>query len=516
MNITNFRRAVAFAIDKHRIIDEGWLGHAELLDCHIPKQHPACIDDEMDYHYYDKQVDKGIELLESEGFIDTDGDGWREGPGPDGPGTVILDTIVVEGHPTTQVDIFVDTVVQALFSLNISAEARQTSFRDYFPFQISCPGVRDRDIWVREFDWKNFHLGHYARDMSSDVLQIMNMNYPNWSNSTWDSLVPNMLNSLDYDEMISTAKEMEKIWVHACPAIVLYQNNYITAYRTDKFEDVTTSIFDGIPNFYTNMKVHSTSENSIGGTYTWANPLDILSFNHFITSNSRYASNILQMLFDSLVRIGPDGSEISWMCSSFEIQTHDNFDFIPDGHLRIIVNIIDNATWSDGSPITAEDFAFSLLFIKDNVPIQEACLRNLLYCYPTTHHQFICEFSTESYWHWHDIAYQAVIPRHIWEPFTEKYEEYQPSPSTLLEMVTSGPFKPTNWTQGDFVILEQNPYYWKNPRNLEYNTTTTSESSYSSVTKRSPFSYTILSMIGSFSCVVTVGILIIRYHSKSS
>jgi ABC-type transport system substrate-binding protein len=463
MNITNFRRAVSFAIDKHRIIEDGWLGLSSLLDCHIPRQHPASIEEEMTYHYYDKNVEEGIRLIEAAGFIDSDDDGWREGPGPDGPGTVELEPIVVEGHPTTQIDIFVDTVVQALHDLNISAEARQTSFQDYNP-RLNYHG--DYDMVFHGVNWVNLDLDFYARNFGTDYINIPLFNTPNWSNATWDSYMPTVLHSTDFDEIIEAAKAMEEVWVHSCPAIIMYQNRYFTAFRNDQFDGVKGDIFRGAPNPYTNLKIHQKTGSPLGGTYTWANPLDILSFNQY-SVNSAYAFNILNMMFDPLVSVGPDGNDINWMAEDYIVLTHSDDPGITEGHTRIIVDVIQNATWSDGTPITAEDIAFTQNFLRDHVPVAGSNLASMVACYATTTYQLIIEFDTESYWHWHNVAYNGIIPRQVWLDYADAYDEYQPSPATLGEMVVSGPFLPTTWVQGDFVELEQNPNYWKNPRLIE-------------------------------------------------
>jgi peptide/nickel transport system substrate-binding protein len=508
MNITNYRRALAFALDKHRVIEDGWLGLSELLDCHIPRQHPASIEEDMLYHYYDENIDEGARLLARAGFEDTDGDGWLEGPGPAGPGTVELETIVVEGHPTTQIDIFVDTVVQALLNLNISAEARQTSFNDYNP-RLNYHG--DYDMVFHGTGWNSLDLDFYARDMSTPYINTPLYNTPNWSNASWDERVDTVLHSTDYDEIIENVKEMEEIWVHAQPALIMYQNTYFTAARTDNFEGITPTIFDGAPSSETNMRIHRTSGDVIGGTYTWANPLDILSFNHY-SVNSAYAQNILNMMFDSLVDINEDGNDINWMCEDFEVLTHADDASVPEGHTRILVDVIQNATWSDGTQITAEDFAFSLNYMRDHVPVAGADLVDMVACYAPTTYELFCEFNSESYWHWHSVSYKNVIPSQVWLEHADAYDEYQPSPSTLDDMVVSGPFKPSAWVQGDFVEMEQNPDYFKNPRLLDRPTTETTETT-TTTTEPPPPDYTMALVAGAVGAAVVIlvgGYLVMR------
>ena len=467
MNITNFRRAVAFALDKHRIIEEGWLGLAELLDCYIPRQHPASIEDEMSYHYYDENITEGVRLLELEGFIDSDGDGWREGPGPDGPGTVDLHTIFVEGPQTTQISLFLDIVVQALTNLNIRAESRYISIYDYGP-QFDPV---EYDMVFHGKNWHDFDLDSYAREFFSYSNNSFH-NLPHWSNNTWNMLANVVLTSTDYNEIIEAVKQMEHIWVHSCPAIVMYQNYRFTAYKSDNFEGVVSSIIEGAPNYYTNLRVHKKEDTVFGGTYTWANPLEILSFNHY-SINSAYADNVLQMLFDPMVRIGPDGNNINWMCDDFSVLTHSDDRSVPDGHTRILIDVVQNATWSDGTPVTAEDFAFTWNFIRDHVPEVAANLVDMVACYAPTAYQLFCEFNSESYWHWHSLSYQSVIPKQVWTEFSGDYDEYQPNSSTIDEMIVSGAFIPVKWKIGDYIELVQNPTYFRNPRNLP--TTTSAE-----------------------------------------
>jgi ABC-type transport system substrate-binding protein len=464
MNITNFRRAVAFALDKNRIIEEGWRGLAQLLDCHIPRQHPASIEDEMEYHYYDKQIESGAELLTQEGFVDSDDDGWLEGPGPKGAGTIELESIVVEGHAIPQVEVYVETMVQALLDLGINAEAGFSSIRDYDPrHRIFYHG--DYDMLFHEKEWSDFDLDFYARDMLTKYIRTPFYNLPNWSNATWDTLASTVLHSTDYDEILEAAKQMEHIWVHSCPAIVLFQPIYFTVFRTDRFENVTPTILEGAPNFFTNLRVRPNDGVTFGGTFTWANPTDILSFNHF-SLNSIYADKILMMLFDSLIRIDPEGNDILWMCESYTVKTHEDNPRIQENHTRIIVDVVQNATWNDGTPITAEDFAFSLKFMRDHVPVAGSDLVDMVTCYAPTTYELFCEFKTESYWHWHAIAYKSVIPNQIWLEYADACDEYQPSPDTLSAMILSGPFLPITWKQGEYTELVQNPLYFRNPRHF--------------------------------------------------
>jgi ABC-type transport system substrate-binding protein len=170
------------------------------------------------------------------------------------------------------------------------------------------------------------------------------------------------------------------------------------------------------------------------------------------------------MIFDYLIRQGPDGEDVLWMCEDVTILTHSDDPFVPEGHTRFLVDIIQNATWSDGVPITAEDFAFSFNFERDYVPFSG--LENMVACYASSTYRLFCEFDIESIWLWHNIGYRPLLPKQVWAEYGENYWQHQPSPETLDEMVISGPFKPTLWIPREYEELTQNPDYFKNPRKI--------------------------------------------------
>jgi ABC-type transport system substrate-binding protein len=76
-------------------------------------------------------------------------------------------------------------------------------------------------------------------------------------------------------------------------------------------------------------------------------------------------------------------------------------------------------------------------------------------------------------------------------------------------MVVSGPFKPVTWIQGDFVELEQNPNYWKNPRLIQPETTPET----TTTTTPPPPDYTMALVAGAVGAAVVIlvgGYLVMR------
>jgi peptide/nickel transport system substrate-binding protein len=190
-----------------------------------------------------------------------------------------------------------------------------------------------------------------------------------------------------------------------------------------------------------------------GGTFRWSNPLDIDSFNTMVTS-SAYSMNILNMLYDSLITQDEEGEDVLWLAESYEAETNDDNPAVPEGYTRFTFDIIQNATWTDGTPLTAEDVAFSLNYFRDAPGNPYGTdLTEMTAAYAPTTYRMVVEFSTESYWHLHTVGYKPIIPKHVFEDIgLESWNLWNPIPPDD-EMVTSGPYNVSDYVAGEFTEL---------------------------------------------------------------
>jgi peptide/nickel transport system substrate-binding protein len=77
LNDINFRKAIAYAINKSEIIDKVLFGFGKIATGPIPSTHWAYT---SDVAIYDYNPDKAREILDKLGYRDIDGDGYREYP----------------------------------------------------------------------------------------------------------------------------------------------------------------------------------------------------------------------------------------------------------------------------------------------------------------------------------------------------------------------------------------------------------------------------------------------------
>jgi len=467
LNITAFRRALAFAVDKERISDQVWDGLSEPLDSCVAKVNPFSIEGLLPYTYYEANVAQGNQMLDDAGFADVDADGFREAP--DGSDFDIL----VECSQSSNIAVQVGEVVaDALISLHVNGDSQATDFYEYLN-RLYFHG--DYDIVFLGSSFNNMDVDWLAYEFWSEYADEPYWNFANFRNASYDSWRDQLLHSTDYDEVYEAAIEMQKIWVYECPQIMCYENILLSAYRTDKFEGFVNDVNDGVPGFWTNYKVHlkDSQGGPFGGTFRWSNPLDLDTFNH-MASTSAYTQNVLNQLYDSLIVQNPQGIDVMWLAESYTASTHADDESVPEGHTRFVFNLIQNASWTDGHPLTAEDVAFTLNYYRDTSGNPYGSdLTEMTAAYQTTTYQVVVEFGTESYWHLHVVGYKPIIPKHVFENIgIANWNTWNPQPPTEA-MVTSGPFNVSTYFAGEACEETRNPNYFYGPDRTPTGTTTT-------------------------------------------
>jgi ABC-type transport system substrate-binding protein len=456
-NITAFRRALAFALDKEAISDDVWDGLSVPQDRCVAQVNPFSIEGQLPYTYYEANVVLGNQLLDEAGFLDVDSDGIREAPNGED-----FD-VLVECASSSNIAIEVGEVTEtALTALNIDANSVSTDFYEYLA-RLNYHG--DFDIVFLGVSFNNFDVNWLAYNYWSEYADEPFWNSPAFQNDTYDSWRDQLLHATDYDEVYEAAIEMQKIWVYECPEIVCYENILLSAYRTDRFEDWVNSPIDGVPGWWTNYKAKLKDGigGPFGGTLRWSNPLDIDSFN-FMVSTSAYTMNVLGELYDSLMQPGPDGMDVLMLAESYTIETHDDNPSIPEDHSRFTFNIIQNATWTDGTPLTAEDVTFTMNYMRDTPGNPYGSnLNEMTAAYAPTTYTAVIEFESESYWHLHVAGYKPILPKHVFEDIgLDNWNTWNPDPPSV-PMVTSGPFNVSEYIAGEFTELTYNPDYFFSP-----------------------------------------------------
>jgi peptide/nickel transport system substrate-binding protein len=159
------------------------------------------------------------------------------------------------------------------------------------------------------------------------------------------------------------------------------------------------------------------------------------------------AYTLYELVYDTPIKVNVDGS------FSPEIAT----DWQPssDG-LTWTLTIRDDVVFHDGTPLTAEDVAFSIQLYKDTpdfpyLPSYATYFKTIEAPDPTT----VVLTTKEPLGNFEaNIVFMYVLPKHIWEDVGDPIEFQN------LEMIGSGPFMLAEYERRQFTRLASNPDYF--------------------------------------------------------
>lgn len=445
LNISGLRRAFAYAFDKTRVTTEIMDGFSIEHDSVIPRPNSLCIEDELDWHYYDARPDIGNQILDDLGFSINATSGFRLTPVGDAFDIKIAyasESPEIAGG-TAQIG------VDALRSLHIDASS------------IADHGHTDYDMVFYAMNFNNNDVEWLGREFWGEYVDDPYLNPSNFRNDTYDSWRDQLLYSTSYEEVYEAAAEMQKILHYNVPRLVVYENTYLQGYRNDQFTGHVEDLGKYISGPWTMRKIHRL-DGTGGGTISIAINENPDSFNIYVT-NSVESAAILSELWPSLYSYAPNLEPYPYLATNLITETHSDNPAVPEGHTRFTIDIIRNATWTDGTPITAEDIAFTYTYaFESGVYGNPAAtdLGNLFAAYAPTPYRVVVEFDTESYWHFSNFAFDFVIPKHIFNDIDgigyADWNTWNPVLDYEEPHVTSGPFIISDFEVGEFYEISAN------------------------------------------------------------
>lgn len=510
LNISGLRRAIAFAFDKERVVAHYLDGLGITHDSVVPRSNVWCAENDFDYHYYNAQPDIGNVILDELNFTIDSETGYRLAP--DGTQFDILIEIPSGcGGPTSKVVLF-----DALESLHINYSSSFIYDWDEFMERINSHG--DYDIYHSSTDFQSNRIDWLAYEYWSENANEYGENPSNFRNATYDSWRTQLLQGASYGEIYNACLEMQKILQYNVPRLIVYENTYFQAYRNDGFTGHIPDLMRHISGLWTMRKIHNI-DGSLGGIVNVAIDQDPESLN-IAFANSTIAELIQEELYSALYHYGPDLAPVPDLAKSMMVETHIDNPEVSSGHKRYTIEIIQNATWSDGEPLTADDVAFTLNYLQqlaaeEDLIEQTWDLSDIFAVYSPSPFVVIVEFSTERYWNFDNFAYLKILPKHIYTSpvcLETPLSQWNPGFNQSHPLVTSGPFILSDFEVGEYYELTRNPEFYYRFESITTTETTTT-------TSRTQADYGILSIVlasSSFVTIVIVSVEALRRRNRKS
>lgn len=166
---------------------------------------------------------------------------------------------------------------------------------------------------------------------------------------------------------------------------------------------------------------------------------------------------ITELIWDRMMRIGPDGLAQPWAAESVEWSAD---------AMSVTITLREGMMWHDGQPVTTDDVVFSFTAPVDFAPMYKPFVDGIANIevldektlrFDLTEPNAAFETST--------LAKLNLAPKHVWEPLLAALSEGENAESILEESrIGSGPFKFNRWVTQQEVVLDANADHWAAPK----------------------------------------------------
>ena len=499
-NWTAFRRAFNFAYDKVRVKADIFQGLCEMLDSPIPLTHVDYnIEDELPVHYYNPEVQIGNELLNASGFDYDPVTGYRNDPNGNPIPTIVI------GYSPNSVAIAggcAQVGVDALRDLGFQAETNQENFNTYLG-NLYNHGDYDMIFYASNY-LTVASVGFFLYGYGSEFANTYQQNPTNFRNETVDGYLNDLRYAKTYDAAYNACALMQKAIHYEAPQVVCYENMYIQAYRTDIFKNHI--LYDNsryMTSPWSLMQIRQLDD-TYGGTLDIALGEEPSTFNIY-TSTSAYVGAILDLQWPGLYDWGPDLYSYPQLATNFLEETHATNPLVPEGHQRFTFDMVQNATWSDGVQVTAEDVAYTFTYAYESGLLGNPAgldLSNLVSATAPSTYRAVIEFSDENIWNFYSAGHGSIIPKHIFETIGyDGWNTWNPLFNPADPNEVCGPYILTSYEAGEFYELTHNPSWAYYPADRIPETT---EPTDTGTTTPPPFDPTLAIVAGAVGAAVVI------------
>jgi peptide/nickel transport system substrate-binding protein len=197
-------------------------------------------------------------------------------------------------------------------------------------------------------------------------------------------------------------------------------------------------------------------------TFAWTQEPD--SLNPFYTN--MWFSSILQQLYNCWAW-EYDDQNVPFPKLVTEIPSIENGGLSEDG-LVLTLNLRDDIVWSDGTPITAEDFVFTyeMVMSPNNTVASQYPYDYLVSVEAPDERTVVMNFS-EPFAPWEATYWQGLMPKHVLGPVFEADGSIDEAEWNLAPAVGCGPYQFAEWESGSFLQFTKNENYWLGEPNIE-------------------------------------------------
>ncbi len=194
-----------------------------------------------------------------------------------------------------------------------------------------------------------------------------------------------------------------------------------------------------------------------GGTVVTTVLTDIDTVNDLISSGSSHMRDVERFLF---LELALENDDFRTGPSTYEPRLAERWEYSDDG--RVLTFHLRAASWSDGTPITAEDVRWTWQAQTDpQVAWRRRSQKELIEDVEVVDARTVRFHFTKTYPDQFEHAnIGGILPRHLWSELP--FSEWRSAGRWFAEhMASSGPFVLRSWQPNEVLVLERNERYYR-------------------------------------------------------
>ncbi len=150
-----------------------------------------------------------------------------------------------------------------------------------------------------------------------------------------------------------------------------------------------------------------------------------------------------------------------------ELPSEENGGISDEGRV-LTFNLRDDINWSDGTPITADDFVFTYeMFVDPNNVVQSTYPYDLISSVEASDPTTVVVTFEEPFAPWLASLWRGLLPAHVLRPVYEAEGTLDNAAWNLAPTVSAGPYVFADWESGSFARFVRNENYYDSPPKID-------------------------------------------------
>ncbi len=324
-------------------------------------------------------------------------------------------------------------------------------------------------VWRRRDGWDMTMWQQIGRPERSDPDELVfnlfhsstaptGYNYVGWISEEYDRVAEAQRVEIDRDRRRLLVRRAQEIVNDGQPYVFLVHPHQVHAFNKAQMREGSMVAQAGLG--YRNIWTYLGAEPIGNRRDLVVSASEPVQATHPLWVSGATDSWVTELIWDRLMRIGPDGLPHPWAAEAVEMA--------PSGTV-IDVRLRQGMKWHDGPPVTVEDAIFSLEApaMGNESPMYRPFVLNIAKVERTGEHSFRVRLNQrDAGFLTTCFAKLNLIPKAFWEPIMR---EYLNRPENVERYVVerpigSGPFRMVRSRMNEEIVLERNPDHWSPPK----------------------------------------------------